>query len=236
MNKSCGGVSEDHDPKAADGPCDVPEAPAASDPSGETEGEQGPAGGNGGDAAPDPFDPGRLRLSQDFAAGLGVKKALLTVPVRKPSKEWWIQTHADPSYRLQTAVLELKEDRETYLVDPALWHELATEATFSPRALFTSITRQNVVFLWPIRLPGPDGKIDEWNRSALEAATMAEGRWLRVAANMHLGAYEVFTASADLPEPEWPDTPFNGLLRVAFKDRYIDTLEHPVLKRLRGEA
>ena len=27
---------------------------------------------------PDPFDPGRLRLSQDFAASLGVKKALLT--------------------------------------------------------------------------------------------------------------------------------------------------------------
>ena len=33
----------------------------------------------------DPFDPERLRLSQDFAATVGVKKALLTVPVRKPS-------------------------------------------------------------------------------------------------------------------------------------------------------
>jgi hypothetical protein len=37
--------------------------------------------------APDPFDPESLRLSQDFSAALGVKKALLTVPVRKPAKE-----------------------------------------------------------------------------------------------------------------------------------------------------
>jgi hypothetical protein len=26
------------------------------------------------------------------------------------------------------------------------------------------------------------------------------------------------------------------LLRIAFKDRFIDTYEHPVLRRLRGEA
>jgi hypothetical protein len=46
----------------------------------------------------DPFDPSRLRLSQDFVAAAGVKKILNTVPVRKPSKEWFIQTNADPSY------------------------------------------------------------------------------------------------------------------------------------------
>ncbi len=111
------------------------------------------------------FDPARLRLSQDFGPAVGVKKALLTVPVRKPSKEWFVQTHPSEEYRIQTAVLELKEDRETYLVDPSLWPELSTESTFGPRAIFTSITRQGVVFLWPIRLPGPDGKLDDWNQS-----------------------------------------------------------------------
>jgi hypothetical protein len=187
-------------------------------------------------AALDPFDPERLRLSQDFAASLGVKKVLLTVPVRKPAKEWWVQTHPDPAYRIQTAVLELKEDREVYLVDPTLWSELAAESTFGPRALFTSITRQNVVFLWPIRLPGPDGKIDEWNRSALEAATLAASKWVRVQANMSLGAYEVQTTVADIATPQWPEAPLQDLLRVAFKDRHITDLYHPVLRRLRGEA
>jgi hypothetical protein len=167
---------------------------------------------------------------------LGVKKALLTVPVRKPAKEWFIQVHPDESYRLQTAVLEWKEDREVYLVDPTLRSELAAEATFSPRALFTSITRQGVLFLWPIRLPGADGRLDEWNRSALEAANMAQKRWIRVFANMHLGAYEVHYATGDIRAPEWPAAPFADLLRVAFKDKYIATLDHPVLRRLRGEV
>src|SRR5262249_52749602 len=110
---------------------------------------------------PDPFDPASLRLSQGFAASIGVKKALLAVPVRKPDKSWFVRVHPQEEYRLQTAVIELKEDRETFLVDRSLWQELATEATFSPRALFTAVNRQGVLFLWPIRLPGADGKIDE---------------------------------------------------------------------------
>ena len=32
------------------------------------------------------------------------------------------------------------------------------------------------------------------------------------------------------------DTPFRDLLAVAFKGRLVDTLDHPVLRRLRGEA
>ncbi len=79
---------------------------------------------NASTGVPDPFDPARLRLSQDFAANLGVKKALLTVPVRKPAKEWWFQTHPDEAYRVQTFVVDLKEDREVYLVDRSLWPEV----------------------------------------------------------------------------------------------------------------
>ena len=142
-----------------------------------------------------PFDPSRLRLSQDFVAAAGVKKILNTVPVRKPSKEWFIQTNADPSYRLQTYVIELKEDSETYLVERSLWQELASESTFSPRALFTAMNRQGVVFLWPIRLPGADGRLDDWSRSAMEAAQHAQAKWIRVQANMSLGAYEIYEAA-----------------------------------------
>src|SRR5262245_1109978 len=106
-------------------------------------------------AAPDLFaDLSNFRLSQDFVSSLGVKKALLTVPVRKPAKEWFIRTSA--TLRIQACVLELKEDRETYLVTKELWPELASESTFGPRALYAAMNRQNVFFIWPIRLPGPD--------------------------------------------------------------------------------
>jgi hypothetical protein len=117
------------------------------------------------------FDPSRLRLSQNFSESVGVKKALLTVPVRKPGRQDFVRTHPDDSFRLETAVIELKEDRETYLIDPELWHELPGEIV--PKVLFTTINRQGVLSLWPIRLPREDGRHDEWNRSALEAADLA---------------------------------------------------------------
>jgi hypothetical protein len=181
----------------------------------------------------DPFDPARLRLSQDFAATVGVKKALITVPVRKPSKQEFVRVHPDQAYRLETAVLELKEERETYLVEPSLWPELPSELT--PKVLFTTMNRQGVLTLWPVRMPGEDGRLDEWNTSALEAAEMARERWVRVVANMGLGAYEVYEATGNLPEPSWPELGFPEILKVAFKGRYIADFDHPVIRRLRGE-
>lgn len=186
-------------------------------------------------ATADPFaDLSKLRISQDFAAGIGVKKALITVPVRKPDRQWFVRVHPEEDFRLQTAVLELRDEREAYLVARELWADLSGEVV--PKVLFTAINRQGVVFLWGIRLPGDDGRLDEWNRSALEAAEKAQSRWVRIASNQSLRAYEVWEASTDLPEPEWPDQPLQELLRIGFRDRFIDSLDHPVLKRLRGEA
>ena len=182
--------------------------------------------------APDPFDLGALRLTQDFAANIGVQRALTTIPVRRPDRQSFVRVNPDPAYRLETAVLELKEDSATYLVAPQLRAELPGEIV--PKVLVTAITRQGHVFLWPIRMPDETGKLDEWNRSALEAAKLAERSWIRLAANRALGAYETFVSTGDLPDPEWPDKTFQELLRIAFRDRYIDSLEHPVVLRLRG--
>src|SRR4051794_7303794 len=69
-------------------------------------------------ANPDPFDPARMRLDQNFGMEAGVKKLLTTVPVMKASKEWFVRTHPDADYQISTRVLELKEgDHEIYLVD-----------------------------------------------------------------------------------------------------------------------
>jgi hypothetical protein len=102
--------------------------------------------------------------------------------------------------------------------------------------IYTAINRQGVVFLYPIRLPGPDGKIDDWNRGALEAAQRAMTKYVRVSANMALGAYDLFEATAALPERQWPEQSFQELLQVGFKDRLIENLDHPVIRKLRGEV
>ena len=182
---------------------------------------------------PTKFNLEDLRLSQDFASQVGVKKALLTVPVRKPNRQEFVRTHPDPNYRFETALLELKSEREMYVVAPHVQPELPGELI--PMVLFMAITRQGVLFLWSIRLPGPDGRHDPWNRSALEAAQLAMTQWVRVASDIHLGAYEVSLATGALPEPEWPAEDFEHIFQVAFKDRYIDSVDHPAVRRLRGD-
>src|SRR5262249_13436946 len=153
---------------------------------------------------------------------------------RKPDRSWFVRVHPDENYRLQTAVIEMKADRggETYLVARHLWPDLAAEPTFSARALFTPLQYiDRTIFLRPIKLPAAGGRAGEGSGTALEAAGMAMKGWVRVIANMGLGAYDVFEASGALPGPEWPDKPFPELLRLGFKDRYIDSPGHPILRR-----
>jgi hypothetical protein len=183
---------------------------------------------------PNRFDPSSLRLSQNFSESIGVKKLITSIPVRKPNKQDFIRVHPDSAFRLETAILEFKEEREYYLVAPELWPELSNELT--RKVLFVAINRQKVVFLWAIRLPAEDGRHDNWNATALDAAFMAQKKWIRISANMDLGAYEVFESSGVLLEPEWPDIDFAKILEIAFKGRYIENLDHPALRRLRGEV
>jgi hypothetical protein len=184
---------------------------------------------------PDPFsDLAKLRLDQNYAETAGVRKLLRTVPVRKPGPQDFVRTH--PDLRLTpAALLELKDDREMYYVSPALAPELAGE--YFVATLYLTVSRQGVTSLWPVRLPGPDGKHLEWWRSAAEAAAMAENRWIKIRADMGLGAYQIYEAINDaIPEPTWPTESFEEIVRVAFRDRFIDRSDHPVLKRLRGET
>ena len=180
----------------------------------------------------DPFDLTNLRLDQSFVESAGVKKLLTTVPVRKPSPQDFVRANSDPQYRSTLAVIDLKADREIYLLTPQIARELPGE--FVMVTIYTAINRQGVVFLWPVKLQAPDGRTDNWARSLGEAAELALQRWVRVKANLNLGAYEIFEAASTIADPKWPELPFQELLRVAFRDRFVSNLDHPVINRLRG--
>jgi hypothetical protein len=181
-----------------------------------------------------PFDPEKLRLSQNYSELTGTVKLLTTVPVRKPEKTEWFRVHPDASMRLEpVAVLEFKAERETYLVLPQLVRLVSNEAR--QVTLFTAVNRAGVTFIWPVPLPGPDGRTNRWHESGREEAGLGMRQWIRMVANMQLGAYEVTTASVAMPEPQWPSVGFGELLQIAFKDRLLDRDDHPVLLGLRGE-
>jgi hypothetical protein len=137
---------------------------------------------------PNPFDNlSALRLDQSYADTVGVRRLLTTVPVRKPNRQDFVRVHPDPAYRLTpAAIIEVKEDREVYLVTPDMAQALPGE--FATVTLFTTITRQGTLHLWPVKLPTPEGRQNEWHRSAAEGAERAMKKWVRVTASMSLGA------------------------------------------------
>ena len=152
------------------------------------------------DKAPDPFDPAALRLGQDFASAVGVKKGLTTVPCRKPNRHEFVRVRSGEDWRLETGVFEDRVNREVYLVQRDLWAELSGEVY--PVCLFLAVNRQGDVFLWPAKLPGSDGRSNSWNESALAAARLAEARWVRVAANMPAAC-----TTCSRPRGSWPSRP-----------------------------
>lgn len=176
----------------------------------------------------------KLRLSQDYSQFAETKKLLTDVLVRKPQGQEFLRVHRDPDYQINTMILEMKVHREFYLVARELWGELADE--LRPVTLFTALNRQNAIFLWPIKVPGADGKIDNWNRSAMRAAQSAMTQWVRVKSSFSSGAYETTVAKGEWGDPSWPESTFQMLIETAFKGKFIETVDHAVIRQLRGEA
>src|SRR5262249_29715034 len=156
-----------------------------------------------------------------LSAAACVQKVLIHLPVRKPDKAWFVRTHPDPTYHMPVAMLDLKADREAYAVHPKLLPALAGETCISRQTVFLAINRQGEPFIWPVKMPGPDGRSNSWTRTAMEAAMRAATSWVRVQANMSLGSYSVEIARAQWPEPTWPEMTFLQLLGVAFRDTLI---------------
>jgi hypothetical protein len=180
------------------------------------------------------MDLNALRLDQNFDAAVGVKKLLTTVPVRKPNRSEFVRVRSGGDFQMRTCIIELKEDREVYLVARGLWDDLVAE--LQPVLLRLTINRQGVATLWMLKLPRGEGRTNPWSESAMEAATRAETTWISLRANMALGAYEIYAAAGDLPEPTWPTESFDELVKIAFRGKFIADRDHAVLRRLRGEV
>lgn len=177
------------------------------------------------------FDLNALRMPQNFDQAVGATKKTLTVPIRKPGKQDWFRVH--PEYEFRALILEVRDEGDNYLVSPELALELENE--ISPRVLVLAQTRAGTNIIWPLRTPNRDGRQDQWMRSGLEAMRVAKSEWTRMSANMHLGAYEVRTTGALVSGPTWPSESFEELLQIAFHERIITSVDHPAVRRLRGE-
>ena len=197
-----------------------------------------PAEPSNSEGSDDPFDATNLnsmRLSQDFATMAAVKPDITNIAVRKPHKHEFVRVRSGTEWQFDTGCFDDQESREVYLVAPKMWPTMPGGVT--PTCLVLTVSRNSPVpFLWPLKLPDGE-RPNRWHESAIEAARKAESNWIRVEADMSASQYVPYVAVANLPDPEWPeDLLISDYMRLAFKSRFVEDLQHPVLKRLRGEV
>ena len=184
-----------------------------------------------GAAAPDPFNAKALRLPPAFEHNAGVRKVISTIPVRKPHSQEWIRVHSGEDFSDNFGVIILKEENEYYLLHPNLVGAYENEMTRV--RIFTVMSMNKNLFMWPCKLPGSGHKnADSWNNSAIEAAEVAMKRKARVQANKAINAYEYSFSDNPTPEndPVWPELPYDEMIRIAFvkPGRFVDSHNHEV--------
>lgn len=179
-------------------------------------------------------DLAAIRLQPNGSGETGIVQELAAhVPVRKPKRTEFVRTREEADMWLTTTVYIDRDDRgDVYFVPPTMRAALLGEA--KSVILLPTITTQRVLTLWPLSIPVDDGRRNDWFTTAREAAEHAKTHWIRLVADMALGAYRIYRAEGQLPEPEWPDLSMSEMLRLGFKDRVIDRDDHPIIRRLRG--
>jgi hypothetical protein len=226
----------DGDAREPQAQADTSAVPAAREAAG---GAECPADGAAPPTPPaNPFSREAQRLDQNYLAALGLEKHIHNIPVDKPPPESWFRVHPDTNARgeemfFDCYLLHIKNgpDRGVYQVSATLLPLLSGERLLKPTRLVLCIDRQEVLRFWPLRLPGPDGREDDWMTSALAVAEQAKRQWVRLVAGPN--GYRSLTTSAAIPEPAWPDKPFDELLELALKKLRIASESDPVLRRLR---
>jgi hypothetical protein len=147
-----------------------------------------------------PRDIQSLRLPQNYAETIGVKKVLTNVPVGKPSNTRFFQTHPDAQMEFPTLIYQDKKSNDTFLVYPELANVL--ERLARPVVLHVAVDRQGNPSFIPVFLPDEGGSRNPWHESMAQAVILSKGQWVRINANRDNGAYDVKVAVGDLPPPK----------------------------------
>jgi hypothetical protein len=175
---------------------------------------------------PDPFDPATHKKRVRTAA---VRTVQTAVSVKKPSKQTFVRAHPDELFHLDVAMYTQEAgSRSSYLVMPGL--ELLLDGLAIDVTLVWMIDNQGEHFLCPTR---PDSD-NAWSESLCELVSAAKTEWVRLKSGE--GRYNYAVPVEDiLAAPNWPtDMTARELLKLAFKGRVIDKLDHPVIQKLQA--
>ena len=183
----------------------------------------------------DPFDPMHLGISTDYAAAISVAAATKPFELRKPNDQEYFRTSPHKHQRLIVGGITDKQDMsKLYVVSPVVLDEVKAWFAKHVRA-FELVLTQTIAgagFLWHVPLAEDRG--GRWNSQQRAGCNQGETRWTNMASGR--GQYDIKTI--DNPkQASWESfPPMSDMLRQALSDgRLVDSLDHALLKKLRGE-
>jgi hypothetical protein len=150
--------------------------------------------------------------------------------LKRPPNTQFFRTRKELSGVIYTLDTEYDGERTVYLVAPNVAAQLPDESAIKPKRAVTCITREGGLHVWLIS----SGGTDTWTQSANKATDLAQSKWVRATSSRSLGEYRCVTAEAIQEEPKWPEETFLQTLSRAFDGRVIDTLNHSIIKQLKG--
>ena len=215
-------------------PAATPAAPASANGTDGTPGAQhaAPAKAPGKATKKPLLDPEKYRKAKAPAAEETFSDgAQTTIPVRKPGSRNFFRVHPDEEYRLYNVPVVEDDQHEWHILAADLEIPEDLERFICHVNLITCLNHKGTLFLWPYK-----NSTNDWSKSASRIARRAVGEWVRLSADMDANGYRVETAPDTLRaiEPTWPKMAFEEILNTTFEGKCIETLDHPVIRSIRG--
>ena len=194
-----------------------------------------------------PFNLEALRAPQNFQQTGGVQKTTLSVLASsRPPKNKFLRvhpfddTHGQEKWCANVLVFshQFEDDigPENFIVPSTAEPYEALLDKLALVLIVCGMTRLGAKFLWELKLPtaGNNRRANHWHETRLTCARKATEAWVRPEADMHGGGYNFCVPLAQIEEPDWGQDSFPTLFEIAYRDRIIDSLEHPVCKEYLG--
>ncbi len=164
-------------------------------------------------------------------------KRTLRIKARKPNPRRFIRVHPDMKAAVAIFIDPNDEDEfeaAPYVVLGGVAEELGSDAEANTAFVYAYAT--GTLGLWLCRHPRKGN--DVWATTRLAVAEKAQTNWLRCHGSEDGDGYGYTEPVDKFPGPDW-DRWLRGrsvfqLLGLAFRDRVIDTLDHPVVRAFEG--
>ena len=180
-----------------------------------------------------PASAASLSIDQEHLEDYASDEISTEVPYGRPPKGTYFTVLPEPTKPWKNRrfyhLLQL-QDRDPYIVAPAIAKLRQDEDVIRPLLLVRYVTMAGDEGLWPVKLDLGEGKANPYNKSARAILDMASAdKWVRMISAKGHYRFKVSPHDFDETPPQFSDRTYDQLVNLVFSpDRVVTTLDHEV--------